>query len=96
MKVRRGVVVAAVAVPLLARAADTSLLDALRKHDVEAVRTLRASGADPNTRDETGASELMYAAVYSSPDEMRLLIGKGADVNSANVSAKTRNGTTGR
>ena len=120
MKVRHGVVVAAVAVPLLARAADTSVLDALRKNDVAAVRTLLTSGADPNTSDETGASALMYAAVYSSPDEMRLLIGKGADVNGANaygstalmwsagetakvdlllqhganVSRKTRNGTT--
>ena len=89
MRVWQGVVVAAVAVPLLVRAADTSLLEALRKNDVAAVRTLLTAGADPNTRDETGASALMYAAVYSSPDEMRLLIGKGADVNSANANGST-------
>src|SRR5262245_54425552 len=89
MRVWQGVVVAAVAVPLLARAADTSLLDALRKNDVAAVRTVLAAGADSNTRDETGASARMYAAVYSSPDEMRLLIGKGADVNTANANGST-------
>src|SRR5262245_58676754 len=69
MRVRHGVVVAAVAVPLLARAADTSLLDAVRTNDSAAIRTHLASGADPNTKDGTGASALMYAAVYASPDQ---------------------------
>jgi hypothetical protein len=56
MKIWYGVAVAGLALPLLARAADTSLLGALRENDVATVRSLLTSGADPNVKDDTGAS----------------------------------------
>jgi ankyrin repeat protein len=60
------------------------LLAAIRKGDVSAVHELLRDNADPNSHDETGASALMYAAAFSSPECMRLLITKGADVDGVN------------
>ena len=60
------------------------LLAAIRKGDVSAVDELLRDNADPNSRDETGASALMYATAFSSPECMRLLITKGADVDGVN------------
>src|ERR1022692_3866457 len=66
------------------------LLAAIRKGDVSAVQELLRDDADPNSRDETGASALMYAAAFSSPECMRLLITKGADVDGVNQVHATR------
>jgi ankyrin repeat protein len=60
------------------------LLAAIRKGDTSAVHELLRDNADPNSHDETGASALMYAAAYSTPECMRLLITKGADVDGVN------------
>src|ERR1019366_180086 len=60
------------------------LLAAIRKGDVSAVHELLRDNADPNSHDETGASALMYAAAFSSPECMRLLIARGADVDGVN------------
>ena len=69
-------------------AADSDLLEAARNDDVRRVEGLLAS-ADPNTRDDVGATALMHAAAFSSIDTMRLLLDRGADVN-----ASTKNGAT--
>ena len=89
MRTWLSILAAACTVPLFASAADTSLLDALRQNDSTAVRTLLTSGADANTKDGTGASALMHAALYASKKEMQLLLDKGARVNAANSNGST-------
>lgn len=79
----------AFALPLLARGAEPALLDALRADQTSAVASLLAGGADPNTRDDMGATALMYAAIYSSADTVRLLLKSRADVNAANATGST-------
>jgi len=54
---------------------------AIRKGDLEEVRQLIEEGADINTRDETGAMPLHWAADASHTAIAELLISKGADVN---------------
>src|SRR5215218_6812832 len=64
-------------------AADKDLLDAVRNADLATVRTLLASNADANARDDIGATALMHAAAFSSIDCMRALLDKRADVNAS-------------
>jgi ankyrin repeat protein len=61
----------------------------IRADDRQAVQQALQSGADPNTRDATGATALMYAAAFASPEAMRLLLAAGADVNAANQAGAT-------
>jgi ankyrin repeat protein len=68
---------------------DASLLDAVRRGDSGAMKSLLASNADPNAKDDTGATALMNAALYASEPDMRLLIDAGADVNTANAYGST-------
>ena len=79
----------ALALELPSSAVDTSLLDVIRRGDAAAVQALLKAGADPNVREETDATALMYAAIYSSPTTMRLLLDRGADVNAANSNGST-------
>ena len=79
----------AVAVASVVHAAESPLLAALRAHDLTRVRALLVAGENPNARDETGASALMYAALYSSDETMGVLIDAGADVNGANAYGST-------
>ncbi|MBZ5601354.1 MAG: ankyrin repeat domain-containing protein [Acidobacteriia bacterium] len=87
------VIVAAALLPMLAAAASTGndlkmrLFTALRNGDMAAVRSARA--ADVNVANANGETPLMYAAMYSSPEAVEMLIARGADVN-----AKTSAGTT--
>ena len=83
------IAVLAVLLPSMPRAADERLLEALRANDKAAVRALLQSDADPNVRDSSGATASMYAALYGSPEELRLLIARGADVNAANAAGAT-------
>lgn len=69
--------------------APPALLGHIRADDRQAVQHALQSGADPNTRDATGATALMYAAAFASPEAMRLLLAAGADVNAANQAGAT-------
>jgi ankyrin repeat protein len=70
-------------------AADANLLAAIRNDDVSQVRTVLESGADPNTRDDLGATALMHAAAFSSLGGVRALVDKGADVNASSPAGAT-------
>jgi ankyrin repeat protein len=72
-----------------AAAADDDLLNAIHSNDISAVRTLLTSGADPNVRDDIGATALMHAAAFSSVDGLRALLDRGADVNASSPGGAT-------
>jgi ankyrin repeat protein len=74
----------ALTIPMVPHASDGSLLDALRDARTSVVRALLKSGADPNVRDASGATALMYAAIYGSVDDMGLILARGGDVNASN------------
>ncbi len=57
---------------------------AIRNHDVTALRSLIKSG-DVNTRDKRDATPLMYASAVGASEALRLLIEAGADVNAKNA-----------
>ncbi len=54
------------------------LLDAIRNNDLSQVITLLNRNADVQARDSDGDNALMYAALYSTIDCMKLLLQKGA------------------
>jgi ankyrin repeat protein len=60
------------------------ILTSVKNNETENVRSLLGKGADPNSHDEDGDNLLMYAALYSSIDCMKLLLEKGADINAKN------------
>ncbi len=64
--------------------ASSTLFDAIRQGDVTEVKALVTAGADVKGADDTGATPLMYAALYAGPDCLRLLIDHGAPVNAIN------------
>lgn len=72
-----------------AAAADDDLLKAIRSNDISAVRTLLASAADPNARDDIGATALMHAAAFSSLDAVRALLDGRAEVNASSTAGAT-------
>lgn len=70
----------------LAAAGSSSLIDAVREGDRDAVnRLLKQSAADVNTPQADGATALAWAAHRDDLETVSLLIGAGADVNAANV-----------
>ena len=64
--------------------ASSTLFDAIRHDDQAQVKSLVDAGADVKAPDETGATPLMYAALYAGPDCLKLLIDHGASVNALN------------
>ena len=82
-----------VAVLLLAApsgAGGSRLFDAIRNDDLAAVQQLLAGGGDVHARDDTGATPLMYAALYGgSAAVVKVLVDKGAEVNAANSNGST-------
>ena len=58
--------------------------EAIRADDSKAVAELLAQGAGINTRDDHGATPLMYAAAVGSTGMMQQLIAAGADINAKN------------
>lgn len=65
------------------------LVDATRKNDSAAVKSLLDGKADPNVRDETESTPLHIAARNGSVDVVRMLIAGKADVNATNKSGQT-------
>ena len=59
----------------------TTLFDAVKAGDVNAVRECIASGAEVNERREDGETALMFEAESGNSDIVKYLIEKGANVN---------------
>jgi len=69
--------------------AGTNIFDALRDRDAVTVTALLKSATDPNQRNEMNATALMYAAAFSSPECLRLLLDRGAQVNASSADGST-------
>ena len=65
----------------------TPLMQAVLYGDAESVRLLLAKGADPNLRNEAGATALMWAV--NDLEKTRLLLAHGADVNAHSNDGRT-------
>jgi ankyrin repeat protein len=65
----------------------TPLMYAALYGDADSVRQLLAAGADPNLKNDAGATALMWA-VYDL-QKTRLLVGHGADVNARSDNGRT-------
>lgn len=72
-----------------AATADTRLVQAARKGDLPAVRTLIRQRVDVNAAEGDGATALLWAAYRSNVEMARALIAAGANVNAANRFAVT-------
>ena len=83
------VILVVLLLPLPSPAADVPLLDAIRRDDQAVVRELISKGGAPDVRDESGATALMYAALYASPATLQLLLDAGVDVNASNSNGST-------
>jgi|CXWL01.1.fsa_nt_gi ankyrin repeat protein len=69
---------------------DAALLDdAVNRAALDEVTQLLDQGVDPNTRDIAGDPALISAAWVGAPEIVRLLLGRGAEVNA--VGADGRN-----
>ncbi len=71
------------------RTADSGLIDAARADDARAVKSLLKAGADPNGRDDIGATALMHAAAFASVECMRALLDGGADAQAISSGGAT-------
>ena len=78
------IIIAALA-PLAAFAGgpDAELIEAARANDVVRVQALLEEGVDADSRDEKGATALMFAAACGYADLARILVERGADVNTS-------------
>src|SRR5690349_20698694 len=59
------------------------LFQAIRNNDLASMKS-RINRTTVNTRDKKGATLLMHAAAFGSPEAVRLLLDPGADVNAKN------------
>lgn len=65
-------------------AEDLRLIDAARRENVAAMRSLLKQGVDVNTRQGDGATALHWAAYRNNTEAVDLLIAAGANVDAAN------------
>ena len=75
----------AIVAPLDAAARDNPLVEAARRADTDAVRTLLDGGADASAPEADGTTALHWAARLDSVELADLLIAGGADVSAANA-----------
>src|SRR5881296_1145143 len=68
----------------LAAAPATTILDAAKKADTKAVRTLIQASADVNTASPDGTTALHWAVNHADPELVDLLIRAGAKVDAVN------------
>ena len=78
------IVSAFAAVATAAETRDSRLVEAARKQDQKAVRTLLTEKADVNARSSDGSTALLWAAHWSDVDTADLLLRAGAEANTAN------------
>jgi len=69
---------------LNAQPPSSNIFEAVKNNNIKEVKSLLEQKVDPNSVDEDGDHLLMYAALYSSPDCMQLLIENGSNVNAKN------------
>lgn len=62
------------------------LLVAAGKGELELVKAMLDSGADPNMTDRKGLTPLMYAARKDEPEVIKLLLARGADIDAKDKS----------
>ena len=67
---------------IVALAADSKLADAAMHHDTQAVATLLAQKTEPNAIQADGTTALMWAVIENHLDVAKLLIARGAEVES--------------
>src|SRR5439155_9087562 len=85
--VRKRVAREPAAVNLRGLGGSTPLMYAALYGDLKSMRTLLAAGADPNSRNYSGATALMWAV--GDLEKTRLLLDRGADVNARSDDART-------
>lgn len=68
---------------------DPALAAAVREGDTSGVRRLLRAGAALDGRDANGATVLMHAAAFSTPEIVRLLLDRGADPNVSDTTGAT-------
>ena len=71
------------------RSQDGSLVEAVRDGHTRTVQALLTAGADPNERDDTGATALMVASAFGTLDSLAALLAAGADVNASDANGAT-------
>ncbi len=68
---------------------DLALLNATRRGECRAVADLLKKGANPNARDEEGATPLMRASLACQVPVLTQLLDRGADVNASDAQGRT-------
>src|SRR5208337_1355982 len=63
---------------------DSRLVEAARNQDPKVVRTLLTQKVDVNARSSDGSTALLWLAHWNDLDTANLLLGAGADANTAN------------
>jgi len=84
----RGLLLTAVLLLRLPAAAETPadpLFQAIRDNDLASLKKQLAAGADVNSRDRKGATPLLYAAAFGSPEAVQLLLDSGAGIDARNA-----------
>ena len=68
---------------------ESALVNATKSRNAKIMETLLNQGADPNQSEWGGAAALHVAAANNSPELIKLLVRRGADVNAKNGFGET-------